>query len=171
MDVLNEGPETIDLARRPDFRLGQLLFVPSACRVVAAGQERPIQRRVMEVIVTLADMANRTVARDELIRRCWGQRVVGDDAVNRVIAKVRELARGLEPVLFYMRPRIRRLRGIEATRYPIPLRRHDLRAQSEPQRPHHLHDRRELRIAVFAQRSIQAFTGYAGVARDLGHAA
>ncbi len=102
MDVLSEGPETIDLARRPDFRLGQLLFVPSACCVVTAGQERRIQRRVMEVMVTLADMANRTVARDALIRRCWGQRVVGDDAVNRIIAKVRDLARGLEPAPFVL---------------------------------------------------------------------
>ena len=64
MDVLSEVPEPIDLARCADFRLGMLLFVPSACRVVpqvvrnvrgkSRGQRDPRRGPQHEGHVTLA---------------------------------------------------------------------------------------------------------------------
>lgn len=51
----------------------------------------------MEVLVVLARAANRTVTRDELIAACWAGRFVTDDAVARVVAKVRDLGRALDP--------------------------------------------------------------------------
>ena len=94
--------EAINLAREPDFRLGGLLVRPSACRVSAAGRERRVEPRVMEVLVRLYRSRNQTVTRDELIESCWGGRFISDDAVSRVIHAVRGLAQGLEPAPFVL---------------------------------------------------------------------
>jgi tetratricopeptide (TPR) repeat protein len=56
----------------------------------------------MEVLVVLARQAGRTVSRDQLIDACWGGRIVSDDAVNRVLAQVRALARLQDPPPFVL---------------------------------------------------------------------
>ena len=48
----------------------------------------------MQVLVVLAEARGKVVSRDDLIARCWGGRVVGDDAINRVIGKIRRLSEG-----------------------------------------------------------------------------
>lgn len=92
--------ERINLAAEPDFRLGELVVVPSACKLHVHGREDRVEPKVMEVLVLLTRAAGRTVTRDELIASCWDGRVVSDDAVNRIIAKVRQLARDAEPPHF-----------------------------------------------------------------------
>lgn len=95
------GPtEKLDLAQQPDFRLGGLLVSPSTGRVRGAGAERRVEPRVMEVLVVLAHAEGRTVTREQLIDACWGGRVVSDDAITRIVAKVRALGRSASPLPF-----------------------------------------------------------------------
>lgn len=46
----------------------------------------------MQVLVALASADGAVVSRDELIERCWEGRVVGDDAINRAIGRLRRLS-------------------------------------------------------------------------------
>ncbi len=83
MDELTQGfalHGRIDLAREPDFSLGPLRVRPSHCEVAGAGERRPVQRRVMQVLVALARSRNEVVSQRELIQRCWGGLSVTDDA-------------------------------------------------------------------------------------------
>ena len=45
----------------------------------------------MQVLVALARKRGQVVSRDELIETCWEGRIVGDDALNRCISKIRKL--------------------------------------------------------------------------------
>lgn len=90
----------VDLAREADFALGGFRISPSACRVASGDKEERVEPRVMEVLIVLVRNAGRTVTREQLIDTCWGGRAVSDDAVTRVIARVRALGRGAEPPHF-----------------------------------------------------------------------
>lgn len=90
----------IHLATIADFPLGGLLVQPSTCRVSSNGDETRIEPKVMEVLIVLARSSGRTVSRDELIDACWDGRAVSDDAVSRVVAKVRQLGRSASPPHF-----------------------------------------------------------------------
>ena len=89
--------DEIDLADAADFRLGALTLSPSTREARwardgdAVGSEI-VQPRVMQALVCLAEAGGAVVSRDELVRRCWGGRIVGEDAINRCIAKARQLA-------------------------------------------------------------------------------
>src|ERR1700693_5875008 len=82
----------IRLAHEAGFRLGQLLVRPSLREVAGQGRRQILEPRVMQVLVTLARMRSFVVSRDELIDVCWGGRVVGEDAINRTIGRLRRLA-------------------------------------------------------------------------------
>lgn len=82
----------VDLAETPAFWLGSLHVNPGLCRVGASASV-PLEPRVMQVLVAFAAANNRIVSRDALIIRCWDGRIVGDDAINRVIGRLRKLAR------------------------------------------------------------------------------
>ena len=82
----------IDLAREPDFSLGPLRVRPSHCEVDDLGERRPVQRRVMQVLVALARSHNEVVSQRELIQRCWGGLSVTDDAIGRCIGQLRRLS-------------------------------------------------------------------------------
>src|SRR5258708_26020933 len=97
MTSVTEPSASVDLAREPDFRLGDLEVSPSACRVRSGSQVQRVEPKVMEVLVVFARHADQTVSRDQLIEACWGGRIVSDDAVSRVVAQVRSLARSLDP--------------------------------------------------------------------------
>jgi DNA-binding winged helix-turn-helix (wHTH) protein len=75
------------------MRLGETLIMPASREVRGPGGETTIEPRVMQVLLALADAAGAVVTRDDLIRLCWDQQFVGDDALNRAIAEVRRLAR------------------------------------------------------------------------------
>ena len=49
----------------------------------------------MQVLVALAQARGEVVGRDELTARCWEGRVVGEDAISRVISRLRKLSDGL----------------------------------------------------------------------------
>lgn len=84
------GPAS--LAGESEFSLGDLQISPSLLEIRAGDRREIIQPRVMQVLVTLARAKDAVVSRDELIRQCWGGQIVGDDAINRSVAKVRALA-------------------------------------------------------------------------------
>ena len=49
----------------------------------------------MQVLVALARADGRIVTRDELIDWCWNGRIVGEDAINRAIFRLRQVAGGI----------------------------------------------------------------------------
>jgi TolB-like protein/Flp pilus assembly protein TadD len=87
----------IDLAQQRSFQLGQLRVDPALCSVWSATLEK-LEPRVMQVLVALVEASPQVVSRDTLIQRCWDGRIVGDDAINRVVGRLRKLAQvdGLE---------------------------------------------------------------------------
>jgi len=86
------GDSVIDLARETDFRLGALHISPSAREVMRDGQRELLEPRVMQVLVVLYRAQGAVVSRDTLIARCWEGRIVGEDAINRAIWRLRKLA-------------------------------------------------------------------------------
>ena len=83
---------TIDLAREPDFDLGSLRVRPARCEVEADGASQTLQRRVMQVLVTLVRAQGSVVSQDDLVALCWCGLTVSDDAIFRCISKLRKLA-------------------------------------------------------------------------------
>ena len=49
----------------------------------------------MQVLVMLARAGSAIVSRDELTEACWEGRIVGEDAINRVISRLRRVAEGI----------------------------------------------------------------------------
>jgi DNA-binding winged helix-turn-helix (wHTH) protein/TolB-like protein len=82
----------IDLAQEPDFDLGSLRVRPARCEVESAGVSKTLQRRVMQVLVALAQARGSVVSQNDLVARCWRGLSVSDDAIYRCISKLRKLA-------------------------------------------------------------------------------
>ena len=97
---MNGAAKTPGLALETDFCLGPLRVAPSACRVFLGNEEIRVEAKTMAVLVVLARTVGSTVTRDELISACWQGRVVSDDAITRTLAKVRAIARGIDPAPF-----------------------------------------------------------------------
>jgi DNA-binding winged helix-turn-helix (wHTH) protein len=85
----------IELAHEPDFLLGHLRVRPSRCEVDAHGNAQVLQRRVMQVLVALAQAEGEVVSHDDLVARCWGGLAVSADAIVRCIGKLRRLGADL----------------------------------------------------------------------------
>ena len=92
MNVLGK----VELAHEPDFVLGRLTVSPSRRELVRDDGEREvIEHRVMQVLIALTRAQGDIVTRDELIMSCWDGRVVGDDAIHRVLSRLRKVAGGI----------------------------------------------------------------------------
>ena len=83
---------SIDLAREPDFDLGSLRVRPASCEVQWNGVSHNLQRRVMQVLVALAQARGSVVSQDDLVIRCWRGLSVSDDAIYRCISILRKVA-------------------------------------------------------------------------------
>jgi adenylate cyclase len=82
----------IELAREAPVRLGALGVEPALRRVANDdGREAILEPRVMQVLVALGRAGGRIVSRDELAMSCWHGVVVGEDALNRVIGRLRRV--------------------------------------------------------------------------------
>jgi len=92
--TMNRNPlsDSIDLASEPDFALGNLCVRPSLREVSAHGQAEMLEPRVMQVLVAFSRQRGQVVSRDHLVARCWSGRSVGEDAVNRCVARIRRLS-------------------------------------------------------------------------------
>ncbi len=86
--------ERIILAHEPDFAIGPLSVFPSTREVARDGLREVIEPRVMQVLVALNRAKGGVVSKDDLVRSCWDGRVVGEDAINRVISRLRKLSDG-----------------------------------------------------------------------------
>lgn len=88
--------EQIELARARVFRLGCLLVQPPLRQITDPdGESDTVEPRVLQVLIALSAEPGTVVSRDDLIASCWGGRIVGDDAINRVIGQVRRIAEGI----------------------------------------------------------------------------
>lgn len=91
---MNESAATspIDLARTGSFTLGTATVRPSSCEISDSQQTISVEPRVMQVLVALAQRQGHVVTRDDLIAACWRGVVVGEDAIQRCIGRLRKTA-------------------------------------------------------------------------------
>ena len=87
---LDQGQDVV-LADVPAFQLGSLMVVPSLLQVDAGDGGRTLEPRVMQVLVLLARHEGEVVSRDALLEYCWDGRFVGDNAIHRVMSRLRAL--------------------------------------------------------------------------------
>ena len=81
----------IDLAMEAPMRVGALVVEPAARTIIGQdGVSERLEPRVMQVFVRLA--RGGVVSRDDLTQCCWGGQIVGEDAINRVISRLRRAA-------------------------------------------------------------------------------
>lgn len=73
------------------FLLGAATIMPATCEVSYRDRIEPIEPRVMKVLVVLAGADGRTIRRDELATACWDTADVSEDAINRVMSRLRRL--------------------------------------------------------------------------------
>ena len=86
----------VELARVADFRLGPLLVRPSLRQLLRDdGAEEVLEPRVMQVLVALIRANGAIVTRSDLSASCWENRIVGEDAINRVLSRLRRVADGI----------------------------------------------------------------------------
>lgn len=81
--------EPIVLAHEPDFRIGNILVRPSARELISDSSRAVLEPRVMQMLVALHQAGGAVVTKDDLIRLCWNGRIVGEDAINRVVSRLR----------------------------------------------------------------------------------
>ena len=82
----------VDLAAEAPFKIADLAVTPALRQVERGGSQLTLEPRVMQVLVALGRHAGRVVSRDELVERCWDGRIVGENAIQRVISRIRQLA-------------------------------------------------------------------------------
>jgi DNA-binding winged helix-turn-helix (wHTH) protein/Tfp pilus assembly protein PilF len=88
-------PGRVDLAHERPFVIGGIRVDPPTRQLIAGDQQQTLEPKVMQVLVALFRAEGAVVSRDELIDWCWDGRIVGDDALNRVIGRIRSLAAGI----------------------------------------------------------------------------
>ncbi len=94
------------LAEVPDFGCGALAESPARRLIAGPAGERVIEPLAMLVLVALAEAGGRVVAREALVRRCWGMGFVAEKSVNRAVSQLRQaLARVGEAQLVETIPR------------------------------------------------------------------
>jgi DNA-binding winged helix-turn-helix (wHTH) protein len=82
----------IVLARAAPFSLGTLQVEPATREISGEHFRERLEPRVMQVLVALAAAKGAIMTREDLIEACWGGRIVGDDAINRAIGRIRRVA-------------------------------------------------------------------------------
>src|SRR4051812_21268745 len=88
--------DTIELAHEPSFSLGRVTVRPAQRELVRDdGKREVLEHRVMQVLIALSQSGGAILTRDELLARCWSGRVIGDDAVNRAMSRLRRAAGGI----------------------------------------------------------------------------
>ena len=80
------------LARELPFRIGTAEFRPATREVIFAGDSCIIEPRVMQLLVALCRADGHIVSKIDLTDLCWGGRIVGDDAIHRVVSRLRTVA-------------------------------------------------------------------------------
>ena len=89
-----------DLALRPDLQIGPMLLSPSRRFFEGAGGHAHVEPLIMQVFLLLLDAGGKVVTRNELFDQCWGGVIVGDDSLNRAIARIRRMGGQVAPDFF-----------------------------------------------------------------------
>ena len=89
--LAHRSVESITLASEPPFVLGGASVRPALRQLSWNAEHRTVEPRVMQVLVALARERGEVVGRDALIARCWDGRIVGENAIQRVISLLRTL--------------------------------------------------------------------------------
>ncbi len=85
-------PAPVPLAHRQPVIVGPLTIEPALRRISdGTGRSRKIEPLVMQVLLALVSADGATLSRDDLITACWEGRIVSDDAVNRVMSRLRRI--------------------------------------------------------------------------------
>jgi len=82
----------IVLAHAHSFRIGDAEFRPATREVSFAGRASVIEPRVMQFLIALHRAGGAVVNKDDLLQSCWEGRIVGEDAINRVVSRLRGVA-------------------------------------------------------------------------------
>ncbi len=90
----------VDLANRADFSVGPLRISPARRLVEGPAGAVNLEPIVMKVLLLLVDARGAVVTRDDLFADAWGGVFVGDDSLNRAIARVRKVAAEVAPGSF-----------------------------------------------------------------------
>lgn len=90
----------IVLAHEKPFSIGPVTVQPSTRSIVRGSRHEILEPKVMQVLVALGQAAGQVVSRDDLVEACWNGRIVGDDAINRVIGRLRRTAGGIGTEVF-----------------------------------------------------------------------
>lgn len=75
-----------------EIALPGMTIRPRACEILVAGNRFVLEPQVMRMLAVLAASVGEVVPKDLLIERCWDGRSVSEDAVNRVVSRIRKLA-------------------------------------------------------------------------------
>ncbi len=92
MSPRSDSCEQIDLAVESPFLLGELAVDPTRLCVRRGVESLRLEARVMQVLVVLARADGQVVSRADLVERCWDGRIVGENALQRVISRLRHLS-------------------------------------------------------------------------------
>jgi DNA-binding winged helix-turn-helix (wHTH) protein/tetratricopeptide (TPR) repeat protein/TolB-like protein len=85
-------PSRLPLAHVPRFALGPLSVEPPLRQITAGnGQSEMLEPLVLQALIALSTARGHTLSRDDLVAACWDGRIVSDDAINRVISKLRRV--------------------------------------------------------------------------------
>lgn len=79
----------IVLAHEEPFSIGAAEVRPATRELLFNGQTAILEPRVMQLLVVLHRAKGGVVSKDDLMMLCWEGRIVGEDAINRVVSRLR----------------------------------------------------------------------------------
>ena len=88
---------TSDVLVRPDFALGPVMVSPARRLVWQGERSHHLEPRVLQVLICLVDADGGVVTRQRLFDQVWGGAPVGDDSIDRAIAKLRRALDAVAP--------------------------------------------------------------------------
>ena len=80
------------LAHEQPFRIGDADIRPATRELIRNGESHVIEPRVMQLLVALHRANGAVVSKDDLSHLVWEGRIVGEDAINRVVSRLRAVA-------------------------------------------------------------------------------
>lgn len=94
------GQSAIDLTKTPAFSLGTLSLRPASHELILGKRREILEPRVMQVLIALARENGDVVTREALTESCWEGRIVGEDAIHRVLSRLRRVTSGIGKDVF-----------------------------------------------------------------------
>lgn len=80
------------LADQQDLTVGSMSLRPSTCELVHPAGVETLEPQVMRVLLALARRPGRVLSRDAIVTEAWDGRAVSEDAINRVLSRLRRLS-------------------------------------------------------------------------------